>query len=110
MTEAGAGSNVLKFTELTIMDNNKCRDAWERGDTFDEVEITKNMICAWHSSGSACYGDSGGPLSCQPGILYNSSELIKSPIFLLKSYSGFERPLINYLSWEKFGMRFDYLK
>ena len=68
MTEAGAGSNVLKFTELTIMDNNKCHDAWERGDTFDELEITKNMICAWHSSGSACNGDSGGPLSCQPGI------------------------------------------
>ena len=68
MTEAGVGSNVLKFTELTIMENEKCQDAWERGDTMGDMEITGNMICAWHSSGSACNGDSGGPLSCQPGI------------------------------------------
>ena len=98
MTEAGAGSNVLKFTELTIMDNDKCHEAWERGDTFDELEITKNMICAWHSSGSACNGDSGGPLSCQPGILYDSSVLIKCPVFHLRSDPGFEMLSSNYSS------------
>ena len=72
VTEAGAGSNVLKFTELTIMENEKCQDAWEHGDLMGDMEITENMICAWHSSGSACNGDSGGPLSCQPGIPCNA--------------------------------------
>ena len=50
------------------MDNNKCQEAWIR----DDMNITKNMICAWHSSDSACNGDSGGPLSCQPGISNNA--------------------------------------
>ena len=101
MTEAG-NTNVLKFTELTIMDNEKCHDAWE-------FEITKNMICAWHSSRSVCNGDSGGPLSCQPGILFQF--FCTYPVFHLKSFSGFEMLSINFLSWAKFGIiRFDYLK
>ena len=56
--EYGPSSRFLRRVDVEIIKTDECQKAYE------PINVTKNMICAWHPKGGkdACQGDSGGPL------------------------------------------------
>ncbi|KAI8116971.1 Venom serine protease Bi-VSP [Lucilia cuprina] len=63
--EGGTSSNVLEELQVTIYENELCRDRYkQKNRLFPEKEFDNAVICAGLFSGrnDTCQGDSGGPL------------------------------------------------
>ncbi|XP_036401495.1 transmembrane protease serine 9-like [Megalops cyprinoides] len=54
----GVTESVLQETNLTILNNSKCKYIWKK------YFFIKQMICTHSGSTGICQGDSGGPLIC----------------------------------------------
>ncbi|XP_066504019.1 mast cell protease 1A-like [Hoplias malabaricus] len=54
-TYKGLSSRLLE-TQVSIIDQKKCKDLWDK-------PLSQRMVCAAHPGGT-CWGDSGGPLVC----------------------------------------------
>jgi len=71
-TEDAFRSDVLKYTSLTLLDNNKCDVLYKRAlrdgklGFLDDISILDSQVCArGKDSTDSCSGDSGGPLYAQ---------------------------------------------
>jgi trypsin len=58
----GALATNLLYADLGCIDRTECNRRWSSANA-----VTTAMICAHHPSGSACNGDSGGPLTRPDG-------------------------------------------
>ena len=65
----GNSTNVLLEVELSVADNEDCKEWWRDPPTRDTpTNITENQICARiEETKSTCRGDSGGPLTYKSG-------------------------------------------
>ncbi|EDV27487.1 uncharacterized protein TRIADDRAFT_20559 [Trichoplax adhaerens] len=59
---AGQQSHILRYANLPILNRKLCNSTF----SYDG-QITSNMLCAGYMQGytGACFGDSGGPMSCR---------------------------------------------
>uniref|UniRef100_A0A8C6S2F8 Serine protease 45 n=2 Tax=Nannospalax galili TaxID=1026970 RepID=A0A8C6S2F8_NANGA len=57
----------LQEAEVFIMDNKRCDQIYHKKSLYPRIVplVRENMICATNYGENLCYGDSGGPLSCE---------------------------------------------
>lgn len=95
--QADTVSDFLRFVEVTVMEYNKCNNA------FSGL-VTKNMICIDTTGGkSTCNGDSGGPLVYRDG---DTNYVIGATSFgsssgCEKEFPGVFTRVTSYLDWIK---------
>lgn len=76
--QGGKSSNVLQDSQITVLNNDNCRDRYrEQGKLFSDKQFSNQVLCAGNLFGGrdSCESDSGALINSYKGSLLNSKNL-----------------------------------
>ncbi|KAI1286062.1 Serine proteinase stubble [Halotydeus destructor] len=101
VNETDLTSRHLKYTNMTILSNERCVEEFEKGGRTET--IGHEFLCARHGAGNetdACIGDSGGPLVVKDGDQFAVVGIVSWGVGCANApFPGVYTNITTYLHW-----------